>query len=116
MASPIPLQRIQAPLRRTLAQSSVFSSRTYATIPPSPSDPAAQPTSASSEATTTTGPAKSPRPTYFKNTTLAPFSDFLPTSASAASEAYVPRTATVGPEGRKRTITRLPDWLKTPIP
>ena len=32
------------------------------------------------------------------------------------SEAYALRTATVGPEGRKRTITRLPDWLKTPIP
>ncbi|AEO54648.1 hypothetical protein MYCTH_2297436 [Thermothelomyces thermophilus ATCC 42464] len=117
MASPIPLQKIQAPLRRTLARSSVFSSRTYATIP-SPSDPTARPASAGSEPTTT-APTKPARPTYFKNTTLASFSDFLPTSPSAPlppSEAYAPRTATVGPEGRKRTITRLPDWLKTPIP
>jgi len=34
----------------------------------------------------------------------------------SASEAYTLRTAEVGPEGRKRTITRLPEWLKTPIP
>ena len=26
------------------------------------------------------------------------------------------RTAMVGPEGRKKKITRLPEWLKTPIP
>lgn len=32
------------------------------------------------------------------------------------SEAYEIRTAEVGPEGRKKTITRLPSWLKTPIP
>ncbi|KAF1952646.1 mitochondrial Lipoyl synthase [Byssothecium circinans] len=30
--------------------------------------------------------------------------------------AYEIQTATVGPSGRKRTITRLPSWLKTPIP
>jgi hypothetical protein len=34
----------------------------------------------------------------------------------ALTEAYEIKTATVGPEGRKRTITRLPEWLKTPIP
>lgn len=32
------------------------------------------------------------------------------------SEAYTLRTAEVGPAGRKKTITRLPEWLKTPIP
>jgi lipoic acid synthetase len=26
------------------------------------------------------------------------------------------RTAMVGPEGKKKKITRLPEWLKTPIP
>lgn len=51
---------------------------------------------------------------------MAAFSDFLGTSSSAApldpSEAYTLRTAEVGPAGRKRTMTRLPEWLKTPIP
>ncbi|KAF4592058.1 Lipoic acid synthetase [Ophiocordyceps camponoti-floridani] len=69
------------------------------------------------------------RKTYFKNTTVASFSDFLAGSAAAAaaaassepsslapSDAYELRTAEVGPAGRRRTITRLPEWLKTPIP
>ncbi|KAL2158352.1 hypothetical protein VTH06DRAFT_4400 [Thermothelomyces fergusii] len=120
MASPIPLQKIQAPLRRTLARSCLFSTRSYATIPSSPSDPAARSASASSEPAGAGAPTKPQRPTYFKNTTLGSLSDFLPSSASAAplpaGEAYTPRTVTVGPEGRKRTITRLPEWLKTPIP
>ena len=47
---------------------------------------------------------------------VAPFSDFVASSSLSPAEAYVPRTATVGPEGRKRTIVRLPEWLKTPIP
>ncbi|KXX76386.1 Lipoyl synthase, mitochondrial [Madurella mycetomatis] len=119
MASPVPLQRIQAPLRRSVARAVAFSSRTYATIP-SPSDPH-QP---QQQQTTSSSPSPSPssgtkpRPTYFKDTTVAPFSDFIasPSSPLPLSEAYAPRTATVGPEGRKRTITRLPDWLKTPIP
>jgi len=53
------------------------------------------------------------RPTYFKDTSVAPFSDFLPGSSP---EAYTPRTAVVGPAGRQRTVTRLPEWLKTPLP
>lgn len=105
MASPVPcLQRIQAPLRRTLAAAA---SRTYATIPTG-TEPA--PTSQTS---------KAPRPTYFKDASVAPFSKFLPSQpeeALPASEAYALRTAEVGPAGRKRTITRLPEWLKTPIP
>ncbi|SPQ19079.1 414d093a-7dd8-4a25-b834-43642c670467 [Thermothielavioides terrestris] len=115
MASPMRIQRMQAPLRRSLARAAALSSRSYATIP-SPSDaqqPQPQPATTSADAST---PGK-PRPTYFKDTVVAPFSDFLPSSGPLPpSEAYAPRTATVGPEGRKQTITRLPDWLKTPIP
>lgn len=33
-----------------------------------------------------------------------------------ASEAYALKTALVGPAGRKKEMTRLPSWLKTPIP
>lgn len=32
------------------------------------------------------------------------------------SEAYALKTALVGPEGKKKQITRLPSWLKTSIP
>lgn len=32
------------------------------------------------------------------------------------SEAYALKTALVGPAGRKKEMTRLPSWLKTPIP
>lgn len=111
MASTMPLQRIQAPLRRSLARAAVLSSRSFATIPPAtdPQTPPQQPSTSADSA--------KPRPTYFKDTAVASFSDFLPASAPLSpSEAYAPRTAVVGPEGRKRTITRLPDWLKTPIP
>ena len=107
MASAMPLQRIQAPLRRSLARAAVLSSRTFATIPPAtdPQTPSPSPDTAK------------PRPTYFKDTTVGSFSEFLPSSAPLSpTEAYAPRTAVVGPDGRKRTITRLPDWLKTPIP
>lgn len=122
MASTMPLQRIQAPLRRCLARATAASglpSRTYATVPPPSSDPpAAQPQQPSAGPD---GITKRQRPTYFKDTTVASLTDFLPTAAAPntllpPSEAYAPRTATVGPEGRKRTITRLPEWLKTPIP
>lgn len=116
MASPAPIQRIQAPLRRCLARTAVRSTRAYATIPSSPSE-AQQPTTPSSATSPGSG-TTARRPTYFKDTTVAPFNDFIPTPSAtlSPSEAYAPRTATVGPEGRKRTITRLPDWLKTPIP
>ncbi|KAH8907997.1 lipoic acid synthetase mitochondrial precursor [Coniochaeta sp. PMI_546] len=107
MASPVPcIQRIHAPLRRSLTS---VAARSYATIPTAPSSessPASQPSSSK------------PRPTYFKDTTVAPFTQFLstPEEPISASEAYALRTAEVGPAGRKRTITRLPSWLKTPIP
>ena len=108
MASPLPsLQRIQAPVRKSLATAalaittSTAPSRSYASIPSAPP-----------EAVTATTKA---RPTYFKDTTVAPFSEFLSTPP-ARTEAYELRTATVGPPGRQKTITRLPHWLKTPLP
>ena len=59
------------------------------------------------------------RPTTFADKLNAgpSFTDFVsPSSPLPPSEAYEIRTATVGPAGRKKTITRLPSWLKTPIP
>ena len=115
MASPVPcLQRVHAPLRRSLASAAA---RAYATIPTTPSS---EPAPASSTPTSQSSSANSkpPRPTYFKDNSVAPFSSFLavPEEPLLASEAYALRTAEVGPAGRKRTITRLPSWLKTPIP
>jgi lipoic acid synthetase len=95
----------------------MLSSRPYATIP-SPADPHQPPQQDQRQhQPSTSAEAPKLRPTYFKDTTVASFSDFLPSAGPLPpSEAYAPRTAIVGPEGRKRTITRLPDWLKTPIP
>lgn len=110
MASPVPcLQRAHAPLRRSLASAAA---RCYATVPTAPSS---EPSPASSQSASSSA---KPRPTYFKDTAVAPFSSFLaqPEEPLLASEAYALRTAEVGPAGRKRTITRLPSWLKTPIP
>lgn len=82
-------------------------SRTFATTidPPQPS---------------TTQPSKAPRPsTQFRDKLNAgpSFGDFVnPNAPLPPTEAYEIKTATVGPEGRKKTITRLPEWLKTPIP
>nr|POE64158.1 lipoyl synthase, mitochondrial [Quercus suber] len=47
------------------------------------------------------------------------FGDFVssrPDEPLAVNDALELRTVQVGPEGRKRTHTRLPEWLKTPIP
>ncbi|KAG5934009.1 hypothetical protein E4U53_000798 [Claviceps sorghi] len=105
------LHRAQGPARRamTSAPSALASRRRFATVP-GPSD-ASSPT---------TPAAKPKRKTYFKDSAVAPFSDFIATSSAAQplspTEAYTLRTAQVGPEGKKRTITRLPEWLKTPIP
>lgn len=99
MASLAPsLRRAQVPVQRAALQAV----RSLATVP-SPSED------------------KQPkRKTYFKDSSVAPFSDFLGTNSAAQplspSEAYTMRTAEVGPAGKKRTITRLPEWLKTPIP
>ena len=64
------------------------------------------------------------RPTSFKDKlSLGPsFADFVGGGSSEASEALTPedalelKTALVGPPGKKKEITRLPEWLKTPVP
>ncbi|PMB65206.1 Lipoyl synthase, mitochondrial [Beauveria bassiana] len=113
------LQRSAAPLRRVLhsrastaavtTTTTTTATRGLATTVPSPSD----------------GSAKPKRKTYFKDTTVASLDDFISAKggsgggggdALSQSAAYELRTAQVGPEGKKRTITRLPEWLKTPIP
>ncbi|EJP62210.1 lipoyl synthase [Beauveria bassiana ARSEF 2860] len=107
------LQRSAAPLRRVLhsrastaAVTTTTATRGLATVP-SPSDDSAKPK----------------RKTYFKDTTVASLDDFIGGKGGSSggdalsqSAAYELRTAQVGPEGKKRTITRLPEWLKTPIP
>jgi lipoyl synthase len=117
------LQRIHPPLRRILASTTTSPTiRAFASIP---SDP---------PPTATVNSDSKPRKTYFKDTTVLPFSSFIPSqsnsdvaeeaaaaaaaaaSSSSSSSSYTPRTVEVGPAGRKRTITRLPEWLKTPMP
>jgi len=93
--------------RQTIPRSRTQTSpcaRTFATTIESPQSSTSQP----SKPTTTfrdklnTGPS---------------FNEFVsPNAPLSPAEAYEIKTATVGPEGRKRTITRLPEWLKTPIP
>jgi lipoic acid synthetase len=65
-------------------------------------------------------PSKSTRQTAFTDRLNAgrSFADFVsqPESPLTPSEALELRTAEVGPPGRRRTVTRLPEWLKTPIP
>ncbi|PNS19641.1 Lipoyl synthase, mitochondrial [Sphaceloma murrayae] len=67
--------------------------------------------------TTSTRPR---RPTTFSDrlNTGPSFNDFVSPSEAPlpVSEALELRTVEVGPPGRKRTHTRLPSWLKTPIP
>ncbi|KAI9749746.1 MAG: hypothetical protein M1815_002289 [Lichina confinis] len=85
-------------------------SRSFATAAPQP--PAA---------------ASPPRrmPTSFRDKLNAgpAFAEFVSSGPSEGAEtttssedAYALRTAMVGPEGRKREITRLPEWLKTAMP
>lgn len=91
------MQRARAPLRKALPSTI----RTFATIP---SEPAAD---------------KKQRKSYFTDRTVASFDEFVSSKGPkplTPTEAYTLRTAQVGPEGKKRTITRLPEWLKTPIP
>ncbi|KKZ60581.1 lipoyl synthase, mitochondrial [[Emmonsia] crescens] len=61
------------------------------------------------------------QPTAFKDKLNAgpALSDFVSGKKSEPldpAEAYALKTALVGPAGRKKEITRLPSWLKTPIP
>ncbi|KAI9842950.1 MAG: hypothetical protein M1837_006687 [Sclerophora amabilis] len=61
--------------------------------------------------------------THFKDKLNAgpSFSDFVsggPSGEPALTQddAFELKTAMVGPEGKKKEITRLPEWLKTPVP
>ncbi|KAI2639279.1 lipoic acid synthetase [Xylaria nigripes] len=113
-SSPAAIKCVSAPLRRVISSASVKSmaSRSYATIPTN--------TSEQSSLSSSSNTATPRRPTYFKDTTLGAFEDFLPTSSASTplspSDAYTLRTVEVGPASNRRTITRLPEWLKTPIP
>lgn len=95
-------------MRRALAASPA-ALRSFATVPPHPTD--------ANQASTK--PASRPT-TYFKDKTVGSLSDFIATSSPvqslSPSDAYALKTAEVGPAGKKRTITRLPEWLKTSIP
>lgn len=72
----------------------------------------------------TESPASEPpskrRPTYFKDglNAVPSFSEFVGVQEEPLSteDALELRTAMVGPPGKKKQITRLPEWLKTPIP
>jgi lipoyl synthase len=77
---------------------------------------------AANEPFTTDLPTHKPqvRPTKFadKLNTGPAFSDFVSGNEPPLdpSEAYALKTAMVGPKGKQKEITRLPSWLKTPIP
>ncbi|ORY10639.1 Lipoic acid synthetase-like protein [Clohesyomyces aquaticus] len=112
MAASIPRSRClltSSPLSTTkkFVQTSRQSRRAFAT------------TLDSSAATSSDSAQPQRRPTTFKDklNTGPSFNDFVsPNAPLPPTEAYEIRTAQVGPEGRKKTITRLPEWLKTPIP
>jgi len=81
------------------------------------------PASSRSFATTTDDiPTTQPRvrPTTFANKLNAgpSFAEFVGGKEPPLnpSEAYALKTALVGPKGKQKQITRLPSWLKTPIP
>jgi lipoic acid synthetase len=65
-------------------------------------------------------PAPRRRPTYFKDklNAVPSFNEFvgLQDEPFSNEDALELRTAMVGPAGKKKQITRLPEWLKTPIP
>ncbi|KAH6665381.1 Lipoic acid synthetase-like protein [Halenospora varia] len=93
------------PLRqasRAFASSATFSSRGFATEASPPEQSTKR------------------RPTYFKDSlnTVPSLSEFigLPEKPLTPEDALELRTAMVGPAGKKKQITRLPEWLKTPIP
>jgi lipoic acid synthetase len=77
---------------------------------------------ATSEPPSIDSPTSKPRvrPTRFADKLNAgpSFSDFIGGNEPPLdpSEAYALKTALVGPKGKQKEITRLPSWLKTPIP
>ncbi|KAM5442469.1 putative lipoyl synthase [Microsporum ferrugineum] len=86
----------------------IANTRTYATTSPESSIPETKPT------------AKRTPTTFKDKLNKGPsFSDFIGGAAEpplSPDEAYALKTALVGPAGKKKEITRLPSWLKTPIP
>lgn len=86
----------------------------------------AAPTSSSSTTTTTTTTENASQSSQHQNRPRTAFSDRLTSGpalddfiGSPAGEppAEAPlKTAMIGPAGAKRQMTRLPEWLKTPIP
>ncbi|USP82573.1 Lipoyl synthase, mitochondrial [Curvularia clavata] len=112
MAASISRSRCLLASSSTSALKSVPHSRTplrsFATTSDAPQPPASE------------APTKRSRPaTSFSDTLNAgpSFGDFVsPNAPLSPAEAYEIKTVQVGPEGRKKTITRLPEWLKTPIP
>lgn len=96
---------------RTLSQPiaiAPLNTRSYATTEPS--------------SATTTSPNTQRKQTSFTDRLNAgpSFADFVSggndNAPLAPEEAYQLKTAMAGPAGRKKEITRLPSWLKTPIP
>ncbi|KAJ5692663.1 Elongator protein 3/MiaB/NifB [Penicillium macrosclerotiorum] len=79
-------------------------------------------TDASSATSNTPSGTTRRRATSFKDKLNAgpSFADFVSGGQDDApldpTEAYALKTAMVGPAGRKKEMTRLPEWLKTPIP
>ncbi|KAL9114843.1 MAG: hypothetical protein Q9227_001086 [Pyrenula ochraceoflavens] len=91
----------------------VQSSRTFTTSSRSLATAVAPPSA-------TNSPSDKPRikPTTFADRLNAgpSLSEFITEGNGAASSPYSLQTAYVGPAGKKKEITRLPSWLKTPIP
>lgn len=95
----------------------LLSARSYATTT-SPEPPVSQSPDSGSPSTS----RKRPRTTFRDKLNAGPsFADFVSGGRNDnapldPSEAYALKTALVGPPGKKKEITRLPPWLKTPIP
>ena len=114
MASSISRARCLFASSQTRTSISQFSRRSFATAS-DPTTTTPSPTPSSTKSTTSRQSS-----TFSNKLNSGPsFSDFVSSTSEpplSPSEAYEIRTATVGPSGRKKTITRLPEWLKTPIP
>ncbi|KAL2001172.1 hypothetical protein VTN02DRAFT_2137 [Thermoascus thermophilus] len=91
--------------------------RRYATT----SDRSAASATSSSSSSPSRPSTRRPATTFRDRLNAGPsFADFISGAKDNAprdpSEAYALKTALVGPAGRKKEMTRLPSWLKTPIP
>ncbi|KAL1631847.1 hypothetical protein SLS56_004209 [Neofusicoccum ribis] len=86
---------------------------------PTPTPTPTSSTTTSRPSTTPKTAAARPRTKFSDRLNSGPtFGDFVGAKEEAlsADEALELRTAMVGPAGRQKQITRLPAWLKTPIP